>query len=261
MVTTAANTQLRLEQLSISSPSARLITDLELTAQTGEIWGILGQNGVGKTSLLHTLAALHSPESGNIYLNNQHIKSYSRKNFARYAGILLQDSVDYFPIPVADAILQGRFAHQSMWEFESAADRERLEVIAEQLNLTDLLQRQVTELSGGERRRVGLATLLMQSPDMLLLDEPTNHLDLSYQIRILKLLSTEAFKAQHLTIMVMHDINLSWRFCDHILMLFSDGSWLSGSTQQLMTSANLGRLYQHPFKHVIDNDTSVFIAE
>ena len=253
--------RLDIQNLTVESPTKTLLADLNLTASQGETWGILGQNGVGKTSLLHVLCALRASQSGKISINNQLVTNYTRKQLAAHVGILLQDSVDYFPVRVSDAILQGRFPHQSMWEFDSATDRALLNDIATTLNLTELLPRQVNTLSGGERRRVSLATLLMQNPDILMLDEPTNHLDLAYQIQVLKLFTAAEFKQQHLTIMVMHDINLACRFCDHILLMFNDGSWKSGTSTEMLSTENLNALYQHSFKKITERDQVVFIAE
>ena len=176
-------------------------------------------------------------------------------------GILLQDTVDYFPLTVRDAILQGRFAHQSLWEFESAGDRARLAEIAHLLDLSALLPRVVTSLSGGERRRVSLATLLMQDPGIYLLDEPTNHLDLAYQIRILKLFHAPDFRPHHICLMVMHDINLACRFCDHVLLMFEDGQWQCGPTRTLLTAERLGALYGHRFRTLSGEDGMLFVAE
>jgi len=254
-------TELSINKLKLCAGSKTLISELDLTAHTGETWGILGQNGSGKTTLLHTIAAFLEPVSGSISINNRLVSDIPRKQLGTQLGILLQDTVDSFPVQVQDVILQGRFAHQSIWEFETSKDYAALHTIAAQLKLTELLQRDVSQLSGGERRRVGLATLLMQAPDILLLDEPTNHLDLAYQLKILNQLTTPAFKSRHLNLMVMHDVNLAFQYCDNILIIFDDGDWRSGVTSDMVTTENLARLYDHPFKRIKDDGHVLFVAQ
>jgi iron complex transport system ATP-binding protein len=114
------------------------------------------------------------------------------------------------------------------------------------VGLDGIETRNVATLSGGERRRLGIATLLTQDPAVLLLDEPTNHLDVHQQIRILDLLQARS-QAEHKTLLlVMHDLNLALRYCDRFLLLFGAGETAQGSADVVLTRPILERLYGHP---------------
>ena len=125
--------------------------------------------------------------------------------------------------------------------------------------LDGLETRNAGTLSGGERRRLGIATLLAQDPALMLLDEPTNHLDLHYRIAMLELLHNLADRDAKTLLLVMHDINLALRFCNRFLLLFGNGDSCSG-TATVMTQANLERLYDHPLQCLQGAGSPVWIA-
>ena len=119
--------------------------------------------------------------------------------------------------------------------------------------------RQVGTLSGGERRRLALATLLVQDPPLMLLDEPANHLDLRHQHDMLGLLQEQA-RAGHAILMVLHDINHALRYCDHVVLLFADGSPRQGPSGELLEPALLSELYQYPVRRVKDGQGDLLVA-
>ncbi len=211
----------------------------------GECWGILGVNGAGKTTLLHTLAGLRPPEKGEISLNGAPLSRLSRRQIARQLGLMPQDTPDPFPANVLDTALIGRHPHLSRWQWESAADIERARTALTQVELAGFEQRSVTTLSGGERRRLALASLLVQAPGLLLLDEPTNHLDLRHQQHLLRLLRQQAQDGAGI-VMVLHDINHVVRYCDHVLLLFDKGEICQGLQNEILNAEVLSRLYDHP---------------
>ena len=108
--------------------------------------------------------------------------------------------------------------------------------------------RELDTLSGGERRRVDLAALLLQDTKVMLLDEPVNHLDLHYQVELLGGLIRKWRDLGRIVIMVMHDINLALRFSDHLLLLFGEGECLYGDAHELATEDNFGQLYGYPLR-------------
>ncbi len=217
--------------------------------RTGECWGILGVNGAGKTTLLHTLAGMRAPEQGEISLAGTPLFQLSRRQIARQLGLMLQDTPDPFPASVLDTALIGRHPHLSRWQWESAADIEQARVALAQVELTGFEQRSVTTLSGGERRRLALASLLVQTPGVMLLDEPTNHLDLRHQHQLLQLLWQRAQNGAGV-VMVLHDINHVVRYCDHVLLLFGDGEIRQGRQTDILNAKVLSRLYDYPVVEV-----------
>ena len=232
--------------LSVEIANKQVCNHLDLDVMPGQGWALLGINGVGKTTLLHTLAGLREPAAGEVLLDGQPIKTQPRRQVAQQLGLLLQDEGDAFPGTVLETALSGRHPHLGRWQWESAADIALAEQALKQVGLARLEKRQIGTLSGGERRRLSLATLLCQEPRLFLLDEPINHLDPHQQIALLELLAAQTQDDTRGLLMILHDVNLASRFCDQALLLFGNGETLHGSTESVLTTENLERLYGHP---------------
>jgi iron complex transport system ATP-binding protein len=235
-----------------------VVRELNLSICKGQCWAILGANGSGKTTLLHTLAGLRNPLSGQLHLQEQSMLELSRRHIACQLGLLLQDYNDIFPSTVWDTVLTGRHPHLGRWSQESENDFEiALEALA-QLELADLTQRSTDTLSGGERRRLSIATLLAQQTPLLLLDEPTNHLDLRHQVAVLEHIRSLC-KQEHAALMVLHDVNQAARYCDHVLMLFGNGVWAAGTTDSLLEEDRLTDLYGHPIRQMTTQSGEIYL--
>jgi iron complex transport system ATP-binding protein len=219
---------------------------LDLAISPGECWGILGGNGSGKTTLLHTLSGLLPPSSGEVRLEGCALAELSRRAIARRMGLLLQDSLDPFPVTVWENVLTGRHPHLGRWQQESAQDISLARQALAAMDLGGMESRQVQSLSGGERRRLAIATLLAQDPALLLLDEPLNHLDLRHQQGLLQRLRTLCNDSGKAVMMVLHDPNQALRYCDKVLMLKGDGTWQAGECEDLLTAESLTELYACP---------------
>lgn len=240
------NPLLQTQQLKVRIAGKTICESLDLNIERGQCWGVLGSNGAGKTTLLHTLAGLRPAASGTVLLDDAPLATLTRRAIARRIGVLFQDADDAFPDTVLNTVLIGRHPHLKAWGFESAADIELARRALADTGLRDLEQRLISTLSGGERRRVALATVLAQAPALYLLDEPVNHLDLHQQIAALELLGQRVRADGKTVMMSVHDVNLAARYCDHVLLLFDDGTLLQGPTAAVLNQASLERLYRHP---------------
>lgn len=240
--------RLEAEQLGIRIGEIKVCSHLDLRINAGENWGLLGRNGIGKTTLLHTLAGLRRPDSGSVKLDGVPLTSLSRRSIARHIGVLLQDHQDAFPASVMETVLIGRHPYLGPLQWESAVDYAAATEALRAVGLEGMEARGVASLSGGERRRLGIATLLAQDPHLLLLDEPTNHLDLHHQILILDLLRQRTQIEAKSMLLVLHELNLALRYCDHFLLLYGAGETLQGTAEAVLTQPNLERLYGHPLQ-------------
>jgi iron complex transport system ATP-binding protein len=247
---------LALDRVSLSIGTVDVCHALDVTFSPGECWAILGRNGTGKTTLLHTLAGLRATDNGSILLDGAAIEQLSRRHIAQRVGLLPQDSHDPFPATVLETALLGRHPHLSPWTWESAEDRALARAALAQVGLVDWDARTLATLSGGERRRVALATLLTQDPDILLLDEPTNHLDLHHQVALLDLLARQAREHGKIVIMVLHDLNLAARFADHCLLLYGDGDVCAGTCDEILETPVLERLYNQPLRKISEKPSA-----
>lgn len=250
---------LSIKNLAISIANKQVCDALSLEFESGQIWGLLGSNGIGKTTLLHTLCHLRTEYSGDILINSENIETLKRKNLAQKIGIQLQHTEDTFPSSVIETALTGRHPHISNWQWE---DKNDLDIAMNALTIVDmdkLAQRPVNNLSGGERQRVTLATLITQNPEIFLLDEPNSHLDLSFQMKLLQHFTNYSKTQNRLLIMSLHDINLAARFCTHILMLTGDGEYIAGTAATVLNQKNLTETFKHPIREINDSDKRIFI--
>ncbi|VAW66281.1 hypothetical protein MNBD_GAMMA09-3483 [hydrothermal vent metagenome] len=254
-------TKLQTENLTVKIAGKTVCKNMRLDLHPGEIWGLLGRNGIGKTTLLHTLAGLRPAASGNILLNQKNLQVLSRKTIAQKLGLLLQQTEDIFPTSVMETVLSGRHPHMSHWQWESRSDYDMAQQALERVDMQAFAQRQVNQLSGGERQRVAIATLLTQNPDIFLLDEPNSHLDLKYQIQLLNTLTQKVRTENKIILMSLHDPNLALRYCDKILLLIGDGQTLSGNTEDKLNEENLMKLYDYPVIKINASGYSAFIAK
>lgn len=211
---------------------------LTLSLPAGTCLGILGPNGVGKTSLLHTLIGLLPPTHGHIHLDDQALHQLTPRTRATKLGLLFQQTEGWLPETVHEHCLTSRYPHG-----HSADDEHRIQQALSELQLLPLQHRRLTELSGGERRRVAIAALLVQAPAILLLDEPDTHLDLAHRQTVFAHLHALTVNEQRTTVLTLHDPNLAAQTCSHLLLLYPDGTWHYGSTQAVMTESHLSRLY------------------
>ena len=249
------------QALHITIGTTTVCSDLEITINSGERWCVLGRNGTGKTTLVHTLAGLRPPDAGNITLNHQPLSRLPRRSVARHLGLLFQDHTDAFPASVLETVLTGRHPWLGPLQWESSQDLAIAKNALHAVDLCGMEDRMVNTLSGGERRRAGIACLLAQQPQLLLLDEPTNHLDIHHQISMLNLLQEHVTQNGKALLLVMHDLNLAVRYCNRFLLLFGDGETEQGTTEAVLTQANLERLYQHPLLAVPGPQGTVWLPQ
>ncbi|WP_373975664.1 ABC transporter ATP-binding protein [Chitinibacter sp. SCUT-21] len=234
---------LQVKNLSLKQGERLLIDDLSFEINAGEAWIVLGENGCGKSTLLSALAGWFKPLHGQILLNGQHLSDVQPAERAKQMAWQTQHDECPFPLTVLEKTLTGRHPHLSRWEWEGEQD---LALAREQLARLDLRgfdKRDLASLSGGERRRVALATALTQQAPLMLLDEPLSQLDLRHQQQALAVLRQER-AADRSVVMVSHDPNHAAQFATHALLLFGDGQWRSGVLESVLTTEILSELYQ-----------------
>jgi iron complex transport system ATP-binding protein len=257
--TATAAAPLSCRDLNIEVAGRKLVQALAISLPPGSTTCVLGCNGAGKTLTLHTLAGLRSYGSGTVELDGIAITQWPNRALARRLGLLPQTTEDPFPSTVLATALIGRHPHIGFWQWENEDDRRiALEALAA-VGLEDFAARDVATLSGGERRRVAIATMLTQNPGVLLLDEPINHLDPHHQIEVLRLFQGRA-RAGGTVMMSLHDAGLAARFADQVLLLFGNGEWAFGPSAQVLTEQTISRLYGMPVMQLSWNEGRTFVA-
>lgn len=252
------NGLLACRSLNVSVPGRRLVESLDFELQRGELIAILGRNGAGKTLTLTTLAGLRLPDAGIVQLLGVDIAHVKRQQAARHLALLPQVIDDIFPATVMDTALIGRHPHIGALSWESQEDFAAARAALQAMGLDSLAERDILTLSGGERRRLAIAQVLTQAPDVYLLDEPTNHLDPQHQLDTLEVFRRAADNGAGV-IASVHDVNLAVRFADRCLLLFGDGRWQLGRTQDVLDEDKLGELYATQIEAVTWRSQQLFV--
>ncbi|PAF29626.1 ABC transporter ATP-binding protein [Paenibacillus sp. 7516] len=224
------------EDLVAGYDNKTVIHGVDLAIPSNQISVIIGANGCGKSTLLKTLARLIKPISGKITLDGKPISKFPPKQLARVVGLLPQSPIVPEGISVADLVGRGRFPHQSLLSGWTKKDYEAVAEAMEIMDITEFANHNIDELSGGQRQRVWIAMALAQQTDILFLDEPTTFLDITYQVEILDLLTDLNRRHGTTIVMVLHDINLSARYADHIIALVEGKLVAEGAPSDVITS-------------------------
>lgn len=227
-----------------------VLHDVSFHVERGEILGIVGPNGSGKTSLLKLLAKILSLRQGSIAHFGKPLSELEQESVARTIAFVPQDTVQTFPFTVAETVLMGRFPHRhrTMWDlgfgWEGPDDRAAARQAMMTMDVGHLADRSITELSGGERQRVIIARALAQDPRVLLLDEPTAFLDLQHQVEICVLLHRLKHERGLTIIMVSHDLNLASQYCNRLMLLDQGQVFRIGCPDEVIQPEILKKVYR-----------------
>ncbi|MGE7369053.1 ABC transporter ATP-binding protein [Neorhizobium sp. NPDC001467] len=207
-----------------------ILDGVSFEAQPGEMLGLLGPNGSGKTSLLRLLAGLKTPHSGSVTLDGRDLRSIGRRVMAQRIAFVEQHATTNSNLRVIDVVKLGRFPHRSMFSGWSTADDDAVAQALARAGMTEKRNERWQSLSGGERQRAHIARALAQSPKELILDEPTNHLDIQHQISLMRLVSDLPITS----IIAMHDLNHAAMFCDRLIVLQRGRIVASGAPEEVL---------------------------
>lgn len=249
---------LQTQNLTVTIGGKTICRELNVTIRAGECWGVLGQNGAGKTTLLRTLAGLHTAQSGMVSWQDAALQSYPRRDLAQHLALLPQGESGEFWGSVLEYVLLGRFPHRTLLFGYSAQDEEIARQALARVELTELAQRPLNSLSGGECQRAAIAQALAQQAQCYLLDEPLQHLDLRHQVQAMNVFTQLRGQGSAL-VMVLHDLLWAQRCCDHVLLQFPDGQVLHGAADELLTCTHLEALYQCPLRELVMGGERCFV--
>jgi iron complex transport system ATP-binding protein len=192
---------------------------VSFAVEAGEVFGVIGPNSAGKTTLLRLLTRVVAAGRGEVRLDGRPIRHLAHAELARQIAVVPQDAPRPFPFSVEQLVLMGRYPHAPGRFFESDADRAHATAAMEATGVLHLAALPLEQLSGGERQRAMLARALAQEPRLLVLDEPTSHLDLRYQAETAALLQRVNGERGMTVLLVSHDLNLAAEVCDRLLLL------------------------------------------
>jgi len=251
---------LKFADITFSYPlaSRMVLKDFNLEIENGSITTILGPNGTGKTTLLHLALGWLHPQKGQIYIENQPLGSYSRRQMGQKMGLVPQNENISFDYSLLEYVMLGRAPHLPPLAMPGEADYQIAVQALDRVGLADLKDRSIVNLSGGERQLVLVARALAQQPSLLLLDEPTSHLDLSNKVGLIHLLRD--LSAQGVTIIfTTHEPEVASALATHLVLVKQGHVIESGTLEVVMTSESLSRLYQIPVQVITQADHRIVL--
>lgn len=219
-----------------------ILDDISLDVHKGEVLGVLGPNGTGKTTFIKCINHILQPTSGEVYFNELDIGQLTQKEIARLIAYVPQYTDSFFPMTVVDTIMMGRVPF--VGRNYTANDKQIVFDIMKRMHLEQFAFRSIQKMSGGERQRAFIARAMAQQPQMIILDEPTSSLDLYNQLFILHTVADLAKNNNIAIIMTIHDLNLASMFCDKLLMLKNTHIFAYGSAQDVLTAQNIDAMYK-----------------
>jgi iron complex transport system ATP-binding protein len=244
---------LKIQSISVSYGTRRILHDISLDVQSGEVLALIGPNGAGKSTLIRAASGV-IPYTGHVRTNGDDFASLTYIQRARYIATVPQ-AVSLPPAyTVWETVLLGRTPYLGFLGQPSEKDEGIARQALTRVSALPFVDRRVGELSGGEQQRVLLARALCQSTPILLLDEPTAHLDLQYQVGLLELVSDLAHKDKLAVLVALHDLNLAAHYADRIALMVAGNIKAMGKPKDVLQAELIQEAYclpvqvvQHPF--------------
>lgn len=217
-----------------------ILNDVSILVKKGEMVGIVGPNGSGKTTMLKHIYRVLPVKKNTVYINGKALESMAYSESAREMTVVRQENSSEFTYTVENMVLMGRAPYRRDFESFTKEDKAIASRALSAIGMSLYADRPFGRLSGGEKQRVLIARSLAQQADIFLLDEPTNHLDVYYQWSLM-----EMIKELRVTVLgVFHELNLAARFCDRIYMLKDGGIVCSGAPEEVFTPARLAEVFR-----------------
>jgi iron complex transport system ATP-binding protein len=228
--------------IAIRFGTVRVLEGVSVALRAGEMVGLIGPNGSGKTSLLRVIANLRAPEGGTVRYDGRTAGEIGTAALARRIAYLAQGGTVHWPMRVEALIALGRLPYRRPMQGLDAADHDAIERALAACDVVAFRNRTMGEVSGGERLRILLARALAVEADVLLADEPIAALDPLHQLQVMTLLRREAQQGRGVVV-VLHDLALAARFCDRLVLLAGGGVLAEGPPDVVLSDAHITAAY------------------
>jgi iron complex transport system ATP-binding protein len=243
----ASKAQLIAKQLSIGyhhgAETTTVAHALDCSLRGGEFVCLLGPNGVGKSTLIRTLAGMQAPLSGELQLLGKALGDIAPRQRARLVSVVLTETMPSGMMDTYSMVSLGRHPYSGWFGGLSPQDRERIEWALNAVGAMPLAHRQVAELSDGERQKVSIARALAQEAKLMLLDEPTAFLDLPRRVELMSILRNLAHRENLALLLSTHDLDLALRFADRLWLMTAEGNIIQGAPEALALNGQFAKVF------------------
>ena len=220
-----------------------ILRDMNLKVSPGELVGLIGPNGCGKSTLIKAFSHIINPMSGRILVDGRVISVIPRRELARLVGVVPQIPLLPSTFSAFEIVLMGRNPHLGLFQSEGPRDWNLALQAMQKTATQSLADRRVNELSGGEIQCLLIARALVQETKAILLDEPTANLDIGRQVEILDLMK-DLCRTQNLTVLAaLHDLNLAAQYCDRLVLIHDGRIHAEGKPSEVITNKNIKQVY------------------
>lgn len=221
----------------------KVLSNLNFSVMPGELIGIIGQNGIGKSTLLRTITRLQQPITGEILIQDKDISGYNRTDFSQKVSFVSTEIVKLNHCTVHDLVAFGRSPYTNWFGKFSQKDENIINEAIEMVGLSSLASRNINQISDGERQRVMIARTLAQDTDIIVLDEPTAFLDLPNKFEVIHLLSELTRKKGKTILFSSHDLTIAMKEADKLWLIMPD-KFIDGSPEDLVLQHKISDIFK-----------------
>ncbi len=243
---------IEVKNLSYKAGEKTILSDINFSLKAGGFYIVLGRNGSGKTTLLKSLSKSIIIEDKKVFINNEDINNYSPKRLAKQLSIVPQHTEFLFDFSAFQIVMMGRMPYQKLLQTDSSKDFEIVKESMQSTNTWHLRNQSIKQLSGGELQRVIIARALTQKTPIILLDEPISNLDIKHQFEIMELLKKINYERQTTIFLILHDLNLAYKYGDEILIMEYGKLKLFGDKQDILNTQNIEDIFKVN-ANIVDN--------
>jgi iron complex transport system ATP-binding protein len=234
---------LEVRGLQVAYGKRDVLRSVDLRVDPGEVVGLVGPNGCGKTTLLRAVTRLTPWRAGEVAIGGELAQGLTRRELACQAAVVPQSPVLPAGFTALDIVVMGRTPRLSFLQQEGADDYRIARDALSRVDAADIADRRVDELSGGERQRVVLARALAQEAPLLLLDEPVANLDIGHQMSVFQLLRELAARERMAVLVTIHELVLASLYCDRVALMADGAIIADGRPAEVLTSERIARAY------------------
>jgi manganese/iron transport system ATP-binding protein len=255
MISPTSELSVEVNAVTVSYPNGNVaLRDASFQLHGGSICALVGVNGSGKSTLFKAIMGLLRPASGNVRVAGQTVRDALKQNLIAY--VPQAEEVDWsFPVSVWDVVMMGRYGYMNFMRIPRAADRQIADESLARVGMLEFRERQIGELSGGQRKRVFLARALAQRGRVILLDEPFTGVDVTTESAIIALLR-ELREEGHIMLVSTHNLGSVPEYCDHVVLI-NRTVLAAGPIAEVFTEENLLRAFGGVLRHFRFDESTV----
>ena len=237
------NAKLALDRLSVGYNGKALIEDITLSLAPGEILTLIGPNGAGKTTILKSITRHLAAIAGVVAVDGCDIRKMNGKDVSQKMAVVLTERVRPELMTCRELVSAGRYPYTGSFGLLTEKDKEIVANALEMVHAAEIAERDVSEISDGQRQRVLLARAICQEPEIIVLDEPTSYLDVRHKVELLEILRDMAKRQNITVVMSLHEIDLAEKVSDKIVCVKGDRIAGYGTPDEIFTDENIANLY------------------